>query len=87
MRKALLIPLLFLAGCGLTPQGDTLRSTVATRGAEAADSLLENAEWAICYAASIGSVKRRYGVDPGRAKAYAEFCPTPGASDIQTLIE
>jgi len=84
--KWLVLPL-FLAGCGLTPQGDAVRSGIATRGAEVADTALENAEWVVCYAASIGSIKRRYGVTAERAEAYANFCPAPSAGDVKTLLE
>ena len=86
MRKALLILPVLLAGCGLTPQGDAVRSGIATKGAELADNALENAEWVVCFAASIGSVKRRYGVTPERAKEYSNFCPTPTSGDIGTLL-
>ena len=63
-----------LAGCGLTPQGDMIRATVADKGAQVADEGLTNAEWFLCQAASVGSVKRRYGRNPEASKAYANLC-------------
>ena len=45
------------------------------KGAQAFDEGLKNAEWFICEAASVGSIKRRYGVSRSRAKSYNEFCP------------
>ncbi len=68
--------LLFLAmgGCGLTPQGDYARSTVATKGAEIMDSGLDSAHWFICYGASVGRIKRRYGKSQEMADIYWGLC-------------
>ena len=76
MTKALaLVFALALAGCGFTPGGgDLIRDVVNQRGAQAFDAGLANSEWFICFAASIGSVKRRYGADPTRAEAYKNLC-------------
>lgn len=61
---------LFLAGCGA--QGVAIRSAISKGGADAADQTLTDVEWYMCYAASIGSIKRRYG--RGKASAYNELC-------------
>lgn len=73
---------LFLAGCGFTPQGDLARETLVTKGAQAADEGLVNAEWFVCQAATIGSVKRKYGVSRERADAYNRFCPDTSGAEI-----
>ena len=59
---------------------------VAEKGASLADDMLEDAEWVLCAAASIGSVKRRYGRDPSTAAAYGELCDGDAAARA-TLIE
>ncbi len=66
--------ILLLAGCGFTPQGDLARDIVREKGAQAYDEGLENAEWFICHAASIGSIRRRYGRDADMAAAYKRLC-------------
>ena len=71
-----------LAGCGFTPQGDAVRDAVKARGAQAYDEGLENAEWFICQAASIGSVRRRYGDSEPRLIAYRTLCELPSAGSI-----
>ena len=69
-----LVLALLLAGCGFTGQGDFVREQISERGAQAMDEGLVNAEWFLCNAASIGSIKRRYGVSDDRAETYSELC-------------
>ena len=76
-----------LAGCGLTPQGDFARRAVATEGARIMDAGLENAEWFLCNAASIASVKRRYGKNQDTADAYRQLCDGNGQVDLLTPAE
>ncbi len=78
----LLVVWLLLAGCGLTPGGDLARSTIATKGAAAYDAGLENAEWFICQAASVGSIKRRYGKAQETADAWREICEGQDGIDL-----
>ena len=81
MRVRLLAPVagaLLLAGCGFTPQGDMIRAAVKAGGAQVMDEGLNNAEWYICQAASIGAVRRHYG-KPGLAEAYRTLCDQNGA--------
>ena len=66
--------LLFLGACGFTSQGDFVRDAVKDRGAAAFDEGLSNAEWYVCRAASIGSIKRRYGRTTDSVDAYNRFC-------------
>ncbi len=82
MRTVLAAAVLFLGGCGFTGQGDFVRNTIATKGAEAADEGLVNAEWWICTGTSIGSIKRKYGVSVERAHAYNRFCPDTSATSV-----
>lgn len=72
-----IILVLFLVGC--TSQGGLVADLVKQRGAEAFDTGLENAEWYICEAASIGSIKRRYA--GAMASAYNGLCDR-SATDI-----
>lgn len=73
-----------LAGCGQTDFGNTVRTAVGERGAAAYDSGLENAEWFICQAASVGSVKRRYGVSKEKADAYNAVCSQEATENVVT---
>lgn len=73
MLKPLLL-LLTLTACGLTPQGNLLRSAIATQGREAAATALENAEWAICRAMPVGAVMDRYGRSQSMADAWRTLC-------------
>ncbi len=72
---------LLLAGCGLTSEGQALRDAVSTKGAAAYDAGLANAEWFICQAASVGSVRRRYGSGE-LADAYRELCENGSTEGI-----
>ena len=71
---------LLLAGCGQTPFGDQVRDMVKSRGALIMDRGLINSEWFLCEAASIGSVKRRYG--GSKTQAYKDLCASSSADDI-----
>ena len=80
-----LVALGFLGGaCGLTPVGDGLRAAVKDAGAQAYDQGLENAEWFLCQAASIGSLRRRYGRAAETAAAYNALCEGPGDVELVT---
>ncbi|MDA1311194.1 MAG: hypothetical protein O2985_16515 [Proteobacteria bacterium] len=76
---------LILSACGQTPFGDMARGQIATRGATAYDTGLENAEWFLCQAASVGSVKRRYGVSDQTATAYNKLCRQEGEVAVITV--
>lgn len=78
MRKFLFVILLILGGCGFTPYGDFVREQVSERGAQAMNEGLVNSEWFLCRAASVGSIKRRYGSSDEKAKAYADLCRDNG---------
>lgn len=71
--KAIVV-LLLLSGCGFTAQGDFARETVRVKGAQAYDEGIENAEWFLCNAASVGAIRRRYGRDEKIAEAYKTLC-------------
>jgi hypothetical protein len=73
-----------LAGCGQTQFGSAARDAIAERGAVAYDSGLENAEWFMCQAASVGSVKRRYGVSKEKADAYNAVCSQEATENVVT---
>jgi len=73
---------LALGGCGFTGTGDSVRQGVATKGAQAYDEGLANSVWFICNAASIGSVKRRWGRTQEDANAYKAICDGADGVDI-----
>ena len=72
---------LFLGGCGFTPLGDSIRSAVKDYGAQAYDEGLENSEFYICKAASVGSVVRRYGGN--KAAAWNKLCTEDGQGIVK----
>lgn len=74
MFYRLAICLLFLSGCGLTPEGDAVRAAVRDYGAKAADAELENLEWGLCNAVSVGAVARRYPIGSKKAAARSALC-------------
>lgn len=69
-----MILVLVLSSCGFTQEGDLLREAVRTYGAQAYDEGLENAEFYICRAASVGSIVRRYGQDAKLFSAWRALC-------------
>lgn len=82
MRKLILALACLTASCGFTPQGDAVRLGVAKYGAQAMDEGLVNAEWFICNAASIGSIKRRYGKSADLAEHYRALCDLDPNADV-----
>ena len=84
MKWLLVIAALALSGCGLTQTGDFVRSGAVTQGAKAYDEGVANAEWFLCQAASVGSIKRHYGVSKEKSAAYNLLCKAEGAANIIT---
>jgi hypothetical protein len=75
MRIWIPITLLFLlSNCGFTSQGNLIRDVTEARGAQAYDEGLVNAEWFLCEAASVGSIRRAYGGSQQSADAWRELC-------------
>ena len=81
---ALVFLTLLIGGCALAPGGDALRAVIKEKGAQVYDQGLEDAEWFICYAASVGAVRRRYGVSAELAAAWAELCETTHSNILIT---
>ncbi len=78
--KIIIMPLVLfavavLSGCG---QGVAIRNA----GAVAEDQLIDTAEWSICNAASVGSVRRKYGSDEEKAAAWRVICRSGDAQII-----
>ena len=73
------ILLLLLGACGAI---DTARDVVKVKGAEIADEALTDAEWVVCYASSVGAIKRRYGRTIESAGAYKDFCDGDGKANV-----
>ena len=53
---------------------------MAAYSAGKSDNALKIAEWSLCNAASVGSIKRRYGQDEEKAKAWQKLCAGPTAN-------
>ncbi len=70
----------FLAGCGLTTQGDAVRRAASEASNRVGAAGLENSEWFLCEAAPVGAVKRRYRGD--KAEAYNTLCDPGSSEDI-----
>jgi len=71
---ALLIAVaIWLGGC-------TTAQKYGQKGADVADGALETAEWTLCYAASVGSIRRRYAVSAERLAAWRDLCQASESS-------
>ncbi len=75
---------LSLSGCASYQAG---KIAIVSKGAELSDEILTTAEWTVCYAASVGSIKRRYGMSVDRANLYREFCYGEGEANIVGPME
>ena len=82
-----IIASLSLAGCGLTPQGEAIRQTIAEQGREAAAAGLENAEWYICRASPVGAVVDRYGTSETQWSAWSTLCLDRTAPVVQGVAQ
>ena len=72
--------LLLLSGCSMTGV-ETVTEIIATKGAAVHDKALNDAEWFLCYGASVGSVRRRYGSTEDGAATYRKLC-AKGAGEV-----
>lgn len=63
--------LCLLSGCAAY---DAMAPKVADKGMKANDRALATAEWTICSAVSVGSVRRRYGKSTERANSWNRLC-------------
>ena len=77
MKYGIVLASLLLASCGFTPQGDLVRGVVREKGAQAYDEGVVNAEFFLCQAASVGSIRRRYGGSREMMEAYQKLCSPP----------
>lgn len=66
MRLAAMLCSLMVAGCGGM-------SDLTKKGAEVNDDAVQAAEFAICYGASVGAIRRAYG---DRPEVWRELCET-----------
>ncbi len=74
LRWLCFILLFALTGCGISVYSDTARTTASEKGKKLAATSLENAEWWMCRAASVGAIKDRYGVNTQKSIAYHIIC-------------
>lgn len=83
MRSLIYIPAflvaLLLASCSTV---DTARGVIKQKGATLASEALVDAEWLVCNAATVGSIKRRYGQTVERADTYKDFCDGDGQANV-----
>ena len=74
MKKLSMVLVVFLAmimaGCATVPS----QKEIAQRGAEIMDNALDIAIWEMCYAASIGSLRREFGTNQDRIRAWQMLC-------------
>lgn len=81
-RPIAVLLLLVIVSLSLTACDPMLRQMIAVKGAAAADQSLEAAEWAMCYAATVGSIKRRYGKSQETADAWRAICAGAAGVDL-----
>ena len=80
-KVAIVSTTLLLGACGFTPFSDSIRSAVKDYGAQAYDEGLDNSEFFICKAASVGSVIRKYGGD--KSDAWNKLCLEDGQGIVK----
>ena len=68
------LAIFLMLGLGACETIEAGRLVANEKGAEFADLALEQAEFVICRAASVGSVMRRYGSNTQTAQAYLQLC-------------
>ncbi len=73
-KPIIVVGVLLLGGCGFTQTGAVLKEGIKAAGAQAYDAGLENAEYVMCVASSVGSVMRRYGRSQTTADAWRDIC-------------
>lgn len=78
---AVILGSMLVASCGQTSYGDDFRSVVRDRGAKAADTTLQNLEWGLCNAITIGSIRRKY-IGTDKWPAYRKICDIPAATVV-----
>lgn len=61
-----------LFGCA---EWDAARRSVGEYGSQAADRSVDDAKWFLCNAATVGSIKRKFGANQESADAYNTLCP------------
>lgn len=74
LKKTALVSLLtLLVSCGTL---QTVRTTIAVRGQNAADQTLESAVWTLCKATPVGAIKRKFKTESEQS-AYNALCKNP----------
>ena len=73
---------LLLGGCGFTQTGDFLTAVAKSKGAQAYDKGITNAEYYLCVVASVGSIKRAYFKSQESANTYNTFCYSRGSLEV-----
>ena len=73
MRLIALTFAALLAGCSTSPQMTVATEQATAIGAALNDDILDAAEFTICYGASVGSIRRRFG-DPERSDVWQALC-------------
>jgi len=79
MKTSIVALMLFLGGCASL---QTAKTAVAVKGGELSKQALVDAEWWVCRAATVGSVKDRYGQSVERALLYKNFCEGNGKANV-----
>lgn len=79
---SIVVILSMIGGCSFTSAGDAYRTRVHQKSKKAAAVSLENAEWLLCRAASVGAVKDRYGISTNKSIAYHILCQQDPANNL-----
>ena len=83
MKVFVIVAVFMLGACGFTPEGQAVRLAVKQYSAQAADTELENLEWAICNALTVGAFKRKYGSSQTKATAWRTLCEGASESPVE----
>lgn len=76
------IPIALLLLLGACASIDGVKKAMVGKASEVSAQALVDAEWWVCRAASVGSVKDRYGQSAERSQLYKAFCDGDAAANV-----
>lgn len=65
---------ILVSGCGLTDKGNAFRDYFQNKSQKVSKQMLDNAIWYTCEAASVGSIREKFGSSQESAYFYHNYC-------------
>lgn len=66
--------IVLVSSCGLTDKGDAFRDYFQNKQQKVSKQMLDNAIWYTCEAASVGSIREKFGSSQESAYFYHNYC-------------